>query len=294
LGLFYQQENHLEVFADARLARFRTEAGFDLDVDRYRLGSLWNPARAEIEGELSHTRTSGRLASTDLAAVLDIDVEIHPHFLARASTRQRWEPGVLRFEEDYRLGATFFGRRHRFPRRSEAASRVLELQRRANALGYNERRVYDVEGLRRFRERLGISSGRLELAAALDELYLAQVRDRNVPQLGFEIGIGERSIPGIESRSYRAFASVPWPTRWPFSGSEKSVEFLRFDFAFVDEEFSSGIRAVTREASLTAFLNREMSIAFRWERPGIVPEEIIEERSRPSRFTVSFDYAMGR
>jgi hypothetical protein len=45
---------------------------------------------------------------------------------------------------------------------------------------------------------------------------------------------------------------------------------------------------------LTAFLNREMSLVFRWQDPGIAPEEVIVERSRPSRFTASFEYAMGR
>jgi hypothetical protein len=37
-----------------------------------------------------------------------------------------------------------------------------------------------------------------------------------------------------------------------------------------------------------------MNLAFRWQDPGIAPEEVILERSRPSRFTVSFEYAMGR
>ena len=294
LGVLYQRGNHLEALADARFSRVRTEAGFDLDLARYRLATLWNPDRFEIDGELSYESTSGRLAAKDFTGSLGIDAEVGSHILARASTLQRWEPGVLRFEEDYRFGATFFARRHRFTRRSEASARIFELQKKANALGYNERRVYDLEGLRRFRERLGLSPARLELKEALDELYRAQVRDRNVPQLGFELDIGEDSISGIERRGYRAFIGVPWPVRLPFLRSEDSVEFLLAELTIRHDDYASSLRAVSREVSLTAFLNREMSLVFRWQDPGIAPEEIILERSRPSRFTASFEYAMGR
>ncbi len=294
VGLLYQRENHLEALAEVRASRVRTEAGFDLDVERYRLATLWSPERFQIDGGLSYEKTSGRLAGRELTATLGIDAEVNSHILARASTLQRWEPGVLRFEEDYRFGATFFGRRHRFARRSEASARVLELQRKANALGYNERRVYDVEGLRRFRERLGISPARLELKDALDELYRAQVRDRNVPQLGFEVELGENSILTVERRGYRAFVGFPWPLRLPFLPGEEAVDFLQADFIVRHEDHAGGVRAVSREVSLTAFLNREMSLFFRWQDPGVAVEAVILERSLPSRFTAGFEYAMGR
>ncbi len=294
LGLLYQWENRLEALAEARFSRVRTEAGFDLDLERYRLATDWNPDRFELVGELSYESASGRLASKDFTASLGIDAEVGSHILARAATLQRWEPGVLKFEEDYRFGTTFFGRRHRFPRRSDASARILELQRKANALGYNERRVYDLEGLRGFRERLGLSPARLRLKEALDELYRAQVRDRNVPQLGFELEIGEDSILSVERRGYRAFIGVAWPLRFPFLPDEDLVEFLLAELIIRHEDYAGGIRAVSREASLTAFLNREMSLSFRWQDPGITPEDVILERSRPSRFTVSFEYAMGR
>jgi len=294
VGLLYQRENHLEALADARFSRVRTEAGFDFDVQRYRAAAKWNPERFEIDGELSYESASGRLSTEGLTSFLGIDAELGSHVLARASTLQSWEPGVLRFEEDYRFGATFFGRRHRFARRSEASGRILELQRRANALGYNERRVYDLEGLRHFRERLGLSPARLELKQALDELYHAQVRDRSVLQLGFELEVAEDSVIGVARRGYRVLLGVPWPLRLPFLRSEDSVEFLLAELTVRHDDYSSGIRAVSRELSVTAFLNREMSLAFRWQDPGITPEEIARERGLPSRFTVSFEYAMGR
>ncbi len=294
LSMLYQRGNQFEALAEVRGSRIRTEAGFDLDVERYGVATLWNPARFQLEGAVFYENTSGRLPSRELDATLRIDAELFPHILASASTSQKWEPGVLRFEEDYRFGATFFGRRHRFERRSEAAARILELQKKANALGYNERRVYDLEGLRRLRERLGISPARIELKEALDELYRAQVRDRNVPQLGFEVEIGEDSIRTVERLGYRVFVGVPWPVHLPFLPNEDAVEFVLAELALLQDDYAGGIRAVTRQASVTVFLNREMSLFARWQDPGIGPEEVILERSAPSSFTFGFEYAMGR
>ncbi len=294
VGVLYQRENHLEALADARVSRVRTEAGFDLDVERYRFATIWNAGRFEIDSALSYESTSGRLSARNLSATLGFDVRVSSHLLAHASSLQRLEPGVLGFEEDYRFGATFFGRAHRFARRSEAASRIVELQRKANTLGYNERRVYDLEGLRSFRERLGLSSARLELKEALDELYRAQVRERNVPRLGFEVEIGENEIVTVERRGYRAFFGVPWPLGLPFLRNEDAVEFLLAEFVIRHDDYAGGIRAVSKELSLRAFLNREVSLFFRWQDPGIGPEEVILERSLPSRFSLGFEYAMGR
>lgn len=294
VGVLYQHENNLETLATARMSRVRTEAGFDLDVERYRLATLWNPNRLAIDGELSYENTSGRFTARELTASIGIETEVGASLLVHGSTLQRWEPRVLRFDEDYRFGATFFGRRHRFARRSEASAHILELQKKVNVLGYNERRMYDLEGLRRFRERLGISPARLELKEALDELYRSQVRDRNIPQLGFELEIGEDSLSGIERRGYRAFIGVPWPVRLLFLRNEDSVDFLLAELIVRQDDYSGGIRAVSRELSLTAFLNREMNLWLRWQDPGIAPEDVILERSRPSRFTVGFEYAMGR
>jgi hypothetical protein len=289
VGLLYQRESHLEALADARLSRVRTGAGIDLDVERYRVAALWNPNRFAVDGEVFYENRAGRLSARELGAFIGIEAEVFSHLLARASTRKRWEPGVLRFDEEYRFGATFFGRRHRFARRSEAAARVVELQRQANALGYNERRTYDLEGLRSFRERLGLSPARHELKEALDELYRAQVRARNVPQIGFEIGLGEDSLAAVESRIYRAFVGVPWPLRLPFLRNEEAVDFLQAELVIRHDDYP-GLQGVSRELGLTAFLNREMSLFFRWQDPGTAPLG----RRGPDRFTAGFEYAMGR
>jgi hypothetical protein len=294
VGLLYQRESHFEALADVRSSQVRTEAGFDLDLDRYRIATIWNPERLRIEGELAHQSRSGFFDSDQLGAFLEIEARIAAHVLARASATERWERGVLRYGKEYRFGGTYFARPHRFPRRGAAAERVLVLQRMANALGYNERRVYDLEGLRRFRERLGISGARLELKPEIDELYRAEVRDRNVPQLGFELELAQDKVLTVERRRYRAFVGVPWPLRLPFAPNPEAVEFLELELAVWREDYGGGVRAVSREMRLNAFLNRELSFFFRWQNPGDGPEQVIAERGLPSLLAFGIEYALGR
>jgi hypothetical protein len=294
VGLLYQRESHFEALADLRSSQVRTEAGFDLDVDRYRVSTIWNPRRFEIEGEIAHESRSGFSDSDELGAFLGIEAEVGSRVLARASASERWERGLLRYGKEYRFGGAYFARRHRFRRRGEAAERLLALQRRANALGYNERRVYDLEGLRRFRERLGISGARLELKEEIDELYRAQVRDRNVPQLGFTLELAEDKVRTVERRGYRAFVGVPWPLRLPFAPNPEAVQFLELELAVWREDYGGGIRAVSREMTVNAFLNRELSFFFRWQNPGDGPEQVIAERGLPSLFAFGVEYALGR
>jgi hypothetical protein len=293
-GVFYQRASVLELLGEARWSRRRTEASFDLDVERYRLELLVHRSPVELDGSIAIERISDRLPRREGLANLGAEVQIGGYLLARAETFQRWEPGVLRFEERYGVGLTFFGRRHRFARSAEAAPRLLALQKKANALGYNERRRYDVGELRRFRERLGISGAHRELAKELEELYRAQVRDRNVPQLGFRFELAEDAVLGVETRSYSLLAGVPWTMRWPLSRSEASVEFLTAKLGVQEESYSGGVRAISYEVSIAAFLNREMSLRFGWERPGRTPDEIARRTRRPARFTVSYEYALGR
>lgn len=295
-GLFYQRTNDLEVQGRAQLARVRTEASFDIDLQTYRLAGTWNRSSVEIDAGASYQRTSGRLASDEMSISLSAATEIGPYFLARGSTDQRWEPGIIRLQEDYRVGLTYFARRHRFARTGEAAERLLELQKQANALGYNERRVYDLDGLRRFRERLGISKARLELKDALDELYRSEVRDRNVPQLGFETGFGEDAVAGTRSHSYRVFFGVPWRVSlpFPFSLNEDAVEFVTAELVLKEDRYTAGALAISRTFGVTASLNREMDIRFRWERPGVTPLDRARGTRPSSRYTLSYEYAFGR
>ncbi len=269
VGFLYQRENDLELRGDASVSRIRTEAGFDQTRSRLGSSGVWNIADIELDGTFHVDRITQRLGRTEALAELGVTIRMAGNFVVTGRTLQQWQPGVERFVRDYRGALTFFGRRFRFARQSEAAAEVLQLVGRANELGYNERRVYDVESLRALRERLSISPARADLAEAVKTLYLAQVRERNVPQLGFEFATTTDEAAGSETDTYRIFVGVPWCLAWPFTHSKERVEFLRIDWVLGDERFPS-IAWATRSHELTvsAELNRQHTLRVRWERPG--------------------------
>ena len=201
---------------------------------------------------------------------------------------------MKRFEHDLRGGITLFARQHHFFRGGEVGRRVLALTRRAYELGYNERRVYDLDGLRALRERLSLSVRAEELAADLDELYRAEVRERNVPHIGVELGQSSNDIVGVEAWSYRVFAAVPWPVNWPFLRDEDAVDFVRVEYLQEELEFTANLVSHRRELTVEAALNREITARFRWIDPARTPDDISLFQIRPSRIQLEFDYAFGR
>ena len=294
LGFLYQRANNFELEADARVSRVRTEAGFELTRQQFSSAAVMNRLPFELDGaiELAHT---GRPPRTEGRAEIGAAVQVGAHLLATVRTIQEWQPDVERSVRDYRVGLTFFGRRYRFARANATAVRTLELARRVNELGYNERRVYDMDQLRAFRDRLTLSPARRELADAINELYLAQVRERNVPQLGVELTDTIRELEGSTTRGYRAFVGVPWPLRWPFVRDEALVEFVRIDVLVERERFPSvGWTRWAYEVSASFELNREHIAVFRWTDPGQTPEELALNIIRAHRFTIEYAYALGR
>ena len=175
---------------------------FERKVVSSTIWGAWRPAPPnyrtgfELESVFTYTDSNGRLASSGGFASIGLAAELGRYVVARASASNRWEPGVKWFEQDLRGGVTFYVRPHHFFRGGEVGSRVLALTRRAYELGYNERRVYDLDALRALRERLSLSARAQELAAELDEVYRAQVRERNVPQAGFELVQSSNDIVG--------------------------------------------------------------------------------------------------
>ncbi len=295
VGFLYQRENHLELAADASVSRIRTEAGFDQTRKRARASALWNVAAFELDGRFGFDRFSGRLERTQGLAELGAAFRFAGYFVATARTLQIWQPAVERFTHDYRGAVTFFGPRFRFARSSDIGDEVLRLTRRANELGYNERRVYDLDGLRALRERLSLSAAREELAGRVDALYLAEVRERNVPQLGFELARSIDKIAGSVTDAYRVFFGVPWRVAWPFTRGEDRVEFLRIDWAFIDERFPSpGWKTHSHAITATAELNRQHLLRFRWESPGQTPEEFAFNIWRGRRWSAEYVYELGR
>ena len=296
-GFLFQHNNDLELNGEASVSRERSEAGFDLTRTRAGGGAIWNQAELEIDGRAFIDRVTGRLSRSEALVELGLAFRFAAHFVATARTRQEWQPGVERFLREYRGGVTFFGRRFRFARSSEFAEELLRITRRVNELGYNERRVYDVAALRSLRERLSISSHREELARDIEALYRAQVRERNVPQLGFELIVTVDELVGSQTDSYRMFVGVPWRMAWPFTRGESRVEFIRLEWTWHERRFPSvivGGKSRAHEVSLSIELNREHLLQLRWADAGQTPEQLVYLSSRDQRFTVDYVYALGR
>ncbi len=225
--------------ARARWVSSITEAGFDQTRSRAGGAAIWSISNLELVGRAFFDRVQGRVERTEGRADVRAAFRFAQYFVATARTSQEWQPGVERFLRDHRVGLTFFGRRFRFARSSESAEAVLPLTRRANELGYNERRVYDIDGLRALRERLSLSPAGVELADSIDALYLAEIRERNVPQLGFEVAQTTDELTGSESNAYSVFIAGPWRLAWPFSRGEARTEFARLEWVTRDQRFPS-------------------------------------------------------
>jgi hypothetical protein len=141
---------------------------------------------------------------------------------------------------------------------------------------------------------VSLSARAEELAADLDELYRAEVRERNVPHIGVELGQSSNDLIGVEAWSYRIFASVPWPVRWPFDHDEDVVDFVRVEYLQEELEFTANVLTHRRELTVEAALNREITARFRWIDPARTPEDIALFQTRPSRIELELDYAFGR
>ncbi len=294
LGFLYQRGNHLQTSAHASRARVRTEGGLEYDLSRTEAGVVYFRNGFQLGSAFAYSQSNGRLAASEGFGAVDLAAHVGRYVVARASSANRWEPGVKRFEQDTRGGVTVFARQHHFLRGGEVGSRVLELTRNAYHLGYNERRIYDIEGLRALRERLSLSSRRTELAADLDELYRAEVRERNVPQAGFEIVRRTNDLVGVSSWTYRVFATMPWRVNWPFVRNEDSVNFIRVEYNREELDFQTDFSSFQRELVVDVALNREITARFRWIDPARTPEDIALFRTRPNRIELEFDYAFGR
>lgn len=293
-GFLYQRGSHLDMFTNVSRSRIRTEGGLEYDLGRVEADATYYRTGFELESVFTYTDSNGRLASSEGFASIGLAAELGRYVVARASASNRWEPGVKRFEQDLRGGVTFYVRPHHFFRGGEVGSRVLALTRRAYELGYNERRVYDLDALRALRERLSLSARAQELAAELDEVYRAQVRERNVPQAGFELAQSSNDIVGVDSWSYRVFAALPWPMNWPFVRDEESVDFVQVEYLHKKLDFVANRVTFQRELTIEVALNREIAARFRWIDPARTPEDISLFRNRPTRIELEFDYAFGR
>jgi hypothetical protein len=125
-------------------------------------------------------------------------------------------------------------------------------------------------------------------------LHRAQVEDRNVPLLGVELVDAEDALPGVATRTARAFVAVPWPPAWPWQGNDAAVPFLQLDASWRRETSGVDFDAVTWASSLSVALNREMDLVLRWSRSDPTALDIIRGGGRRRTIELAYVYAFGR
>jgi hypothetical protein len=294
LGFLWQRGTRLDLAAAIAHSERRTEAGFDLETTRVSASGAGLAWSSEISAEAGYQKTTGALPHDELFADAGLQSVLARRLIASAVSRNRWEPGATWFEHELGFGLKWHARRVRLARAGDAAARTLELARRACALGYNERRVYDDDGRRALRERLALSPRRAELETELLALHQAQIDERNVELLSASVAEQSESVTGVRRRSFELGLGVPWRARWPWQGDEAATPFLNARYTQVRARYANGFTSTTHQAALQAELTREMALVLRWRRPGLTPLDVSFVSGRHSSWEVEYAYALGR
>jgi hypothetical protein len=293
LGFLWQRGMRWEASGEYVHARERTAAHADNTRDSgvVALVAQWGPA--ELSGGARLDDVRGRFPRRQTETDAGLRFSLAPRLLLEGGARTRLERGT-RASHHYDAALTWFGRRFHLPRTGAAAQRSLALARRATELGYNERRVFGEDERRAQRERLSLAREREELLDDLAGLYRAQVEERPLPLLGFELVDEADALEGTQTRIARVLIGVPWPLGWPWRAGAPEVPFLRLDLE--RERLLSGPRipSVTYTATLTLELNREMDLRVSWARIEPSPLDLIRGIGRRRTFTLSYVYAFGR
>jgi len=294
LGFFWQRGTRFEAEGEY-VHEYVSTDGRTENTRKSGTLSLVGQVRAlELGGEAFFEDTAGRFPRQETGGSVQARLPLGARLLVEGGARARWEVGLNNRSREYRGAVTWFGRRFTLPRTGEAAERTLGLARRATEMGGNERRVFGDDDRRAQRERLSLLARRDALADDMAALYRAQVAERAVPLLGAEVLDGSDALTGVHSRKARLFVGVPWPPAWPWRASESAVPFLRFDLERGRETSGLGFKAITWGGSLTASLNREMDLVFRYRHIDPTALDLIRGIGKRRTIELSYVYAFGR
>jgi hypothetical protein len=294
LGFVWQRGVGFEAAGEIGRTRETVEAGFENTRDRGALSVVGQVGGAELGGEAWVEDVDGRFPRREGGGSAQARVPLAARLLAEGGALVRFERGAGLRAHEYRGGLTWFGRRLTLPRSGEAAARARDLAHRATERGDNERIAFTEADRRAQRERLSLSRGRDELREDVTALHRAQVEERNVPLLGLELVDAEDALPGVATRTARAFVGVPWPPAWPWQANEAAVPFLRLDVSRQRQTSGIGFEAVTWASSLSVALNREMDLVLSWSRADPTALDIIRGIGRRRTIELAYVYAFGR
>jgi hypothetical protein len=294
LGAVWQRGAWLETVGEYFRSYEVSGAGSENRLDAGRLSLVAQLGRAEVFAEGSIEDTEGRFPRQESDVAARLRVPLAPRLLIEGGGRGRfdWEAGSLRHE--YGGALTWFGRRFTLPRAGLAARRAVDLARRANERGENERRAFDDDRLRAQRERLALSPRAAELREDMEAVYRAQVEERSVPLLGAEVLYRDDVFNGESALATRVLLGVPWPPAWPWRAGEGSVSFLRLDLEHERTTSATSHRSAADRAALTVSLNREMDLVVRVARREPTALDVVRGIGVVRTFEFSCVYARSR
>lgn len=293
LGFLWQRGLGFEAAGEVGRTYEVVANGSENTRDRGALSLVGQLKGAELSAEAWVEDVEGRFPRREGGGSARARVPLAARLLVEGGALLHLEQGAGLRAHEYRGALTWFGRRFTLPRAGEAASRARDLAHRATARGDNERVAF-TEGERRAqRERLSLR-GHGELGDDVAALHRAEVAERNVPLLGLELLDAEDALPGVATRTARAFVGVPWPPAWPWRGNEAAVEFLRLDVSRQRRTSGTGFEAVTWSSSLSVALDREMDLVLRWSRADPTALDVIRGVGRRRTIELAYVYAFGR
>ncbi len=293
LGLLWQRGTRFEGLLEVARARVRTSGGLEFERDSAAAHAVGLVPLGELEGGLQVDQSRGRFPRSELSPHLDVRLR-HHRWLFEGGARGRLERGNTWVARDSSAALTLHARRVRLAREGPAAQRVLALARRANTLGYNERREVDDDGRRALRERLALSPEGTHLREDLAALHAAQVEQRNVPLLGLEWRDSLERVEGVRTRAWRALVGVPWPPAWPWAAREGAAPFLTLEAERRRDVYGLGLPVVSHELALTGHLSRDLDVRLRWRRSDPTPLDIVRAQGRPRILEFQALYVLGR
>jgi hypothetical protein len=294
VGFLWQRGAHLEAFGEYAHLRESTAARADNTIDSGLLAAVAQLGPAEVSGGVRLDDVDGRFPRREMETDAGLRFSLAPRLLLEGGARTRFETGAAQRSHHYDGALTFFARRFTLPRAGRSAEHSLALARRATELGYNERRLFDDDSRRAQRERLSLARQRDELRDEIVAEYEAQVDERAVPTLGFELVDERDRVAGTESRIARVVLGVPWPPAWPWRSNDAAVAFLRLDLERERGLSGPGYRTIADIVRLTAFLNREMELRLSWGRESSSPLDLIRGIGERRTVTLDYVYAFGR
>ena len=293
-GFLWQWRAKVEASGEYRRDYVATDADAENTVDSFSadLVAQWGPV--EVRGRGTLKDTEGRFPRREMDGALGARVQLSARLLAEGEAGGSLERGASTQSHAYRGALTWFGRRFTLPRSGAAAERSLALARAATAAGYNERRVFDDDGLRAQRERLSLAPTRREMSDDLAALHRAQVEERSVPLLGVEVRDSADSLTGSSRRVAALFVGVPWPPAPPWRANDAAVPFLKLGYERERSTAGLDFRAHANRLTLTVSLDRERDLVVGWRRAEPTALDLIRGIGTRTTLEAAFVYAYGR